>query len=204
MNTKQTIHLVDDDISILNSIATFLRASGFDVEIYNSPAEFLESVTSETTGCVVTDVRMNHMTGIELVVRLRERRVAIPAIIMTAHADVALAITAMRLGVLDMLEKPFSNATLIKSIEDTLARWNQGQAGPNREAINGRLRTLTNREKDVLSKLLNGLPNKIIAHELGVSTRTVETHRATVMSKMKASSLAELVRMTLSAQETGP
>jgi two-component system response regulator FixJ len=146
---------------------------------------------------------MNHMTGIELVVRLRERRVAIPAIIMTAHADVALAITAMRLGVLDMLEKPFSNATLIKSIEDTLARWNQGQAGPNREAINGRLRTLTNREKDVLSKLLNGLPNKIIAHELGVSTRTVETHRATVMSKMKASSLAELVRMTLSAQETG-
>jgi two-component system response regulator FixJ len=203
MNTKQTIHLVDDDISILNSIATFLRASGFDVEIYNSPAEFLESVTSETTGCVVTDVRMNHMTGIELVVRLRERRVAIPAIIMTAHADVALAITAMRLGVLDMLEKPFSNATLIKSIEDTLARWNQGQAGPNREAINGRLRTLTNREKDVLSKLLNGLPNKIIAHELGVSTRTVETHRATVMSKMKASSLAELVRMTLSAQETG-
>jgi two-component system response regulator FixJ len=110
----------------------------------------------------------------------------------------------MRLGVLDMLEKPFSNATLIKSIEDTLARWNQGQAGPNREAINGRLRTLTNREKDVLSKLLNGLPNKIIAHELGVSTRTVETHRATVMSKMKASSLAELVRMTLSAQETGP
>jgi|ERR1700722_13529339 two-component system, LuxR family, response regulator FixJ len=203
MNTKQTIHLVDDDISILNSIATFLRASGFDVEIYNSPAEFLESVTSATTGCVVTDVRMNHMTGIELVVRLRERRVAIPAIIMTAHADVALAITAMRLGVLDMLEKPFSNATLIKSIEDTLARWNQGQAGPNREAINGRLRTLTNREKDVLSKLLNGLPNKIIAHELGVSTRTVETHRATVMSKMKASSLAELVRMTLSAQETG-
>jgi two-component system response regulator FixJ len=204
MNTKQTIHLVDDDISILNSIAAFLRASGFEVEVYSSPAEFLASVTSATGGCVVTDVRMNQMSGIELVVRLRERGIAIPTIIMTAHADVALAITAMRLGVLDMLEKPFNNATLVKSIEDTLSRWNRGQTGPNREAINGRLRTLTNREKDVLAKLLNGLPNKIIAHELGVSTRTVETHRATVMSKMKASSLAELVRMTLSAQEMGP
>ena len=197
MNTKQTIHLVDDDISILNSIAAFLRASGFDVEIYNSPAEFLESVTSATTGCVVTDVRMNHMTGIELVVRLRERRVAIPAIIMTAHADVALAITAMRLGVLDMLEKPFSNATLIKSIEDTLARWNQGQAGPNREAINGRLRTLTNREKDVLSKLLNGLPNKIIAHELSVSEDTVRAHLRTIFAKLNVNDRTQAVTTAL-------
>ena len=203
MNSKKTVHLVDDDLSILNSTATFLRASGFEVESYNSASEFLAIVTPATGGCVVTDVRMSGMTGIELVVRLRERRIAIPIIIMTAHADVALAVTAMRHGVLDMLEKPFSNTALVKSIEDTMARWHQGQSGPNREAINGRLRTLTNRERDVLSKLLNGMPNKIIAHELGVSTRTVETHRATVMSKMKASSLAELVRMTLSAQEFG-
>jgi two-component system response regulator FixJ len=203
MNNKRIVHLVDDDASIVTSTAAFLSAMGFEVETYGSAVEFLEAVTPGTTGCVVTDVRMSGMTGIELVERLKERRISLPIIIITAHADIALAIRAMRHGVLDLLEKPFSNAALVKSIQDTLARWTEGQAGPNPEAVNGRLRTLTAREKDVLSRLLNGLPNKIIAHELGVSTRTVETHRATIMSKMNASSLAELVRMSLSTQGLG-
>ena len=203
MNARRIVHLVDDDVSILNSTATFLSAKGFDVETYDSALKFLESVTPSITGCVITDVRMTGMTGIELVVRLRERRISIPIIIITAHADISLAIKAMRHGVLDMLEKPFNNTALVNSIETTLARWNEGQAKPNLDAINGRLETLTTREKEVLARLLNGLPNKIIAHELGVSTRTVETHRATIMSKMEASSLAELVRMSLSTPEFG-
>ena len=203
MSARRIVHLVDDDVSILNSTATFLSAKGFDVERYDSALKFLESVTPSIAGCVITDVRMTGMTGIELVVRLRERRISIPIIIITAHADISLAIKAMRHGVLDMLEKPFSNTALVNSIETTLARWNEGQAKPNLDAINGRLETLTTREKEVLARLLNGLPNKIIAHELGVSTRTVETHRATIMSKMEASSLAELVRMSLSTPEFG-
>jgi two-component system response regulator FixJ len=203
MNNKRIVHLVDDDASIVSSTAAFLSARGFEVETYGSAVEFLEAVTPTTSGCVVTDVRMTGITGIELVERLKERRISIPIIIITAHADIALAIRAMRHGVLDLLEKPFSNAALVKSIQDTLARWNEGKAGPNPEAVNGRLRTLTAREKDVLFRLLNGLPNKIIAHELGVSTRTVETHRATIMAKMNASSLAELVRMSLSTEGFG-
>jgi len=203
MSARRIVHLVDDDVSILNSTATFLSAKGFDVERYDSALKFLESVTPSIAGCVITDVRMTGMTGIELVVRLRERRISIPIIIITAHADISLAIKAMRHGVLDMLEKPFNNTALVNSIETTLARWNEGQAKPNLDAINGRLETLTTREKEVLARLLNGLPNKIIAHELGVSTRTVETHRATIMSKMEASSLAELVRMSLSTPEFG-
>jgi two-component system response regulator FixJ len=203
MNAKRIVHLVDDDASILSSIAAFLSAKGFDVETYNSALRFLSSVTPSITGCVVTDVRMTGMTGIELVVKLRERRISIPIIIITAHADISLAIKAMRHGVLDMLEKPFNNNALVNSIEATLSRWNEGQAKPNLEAINGRLETLTTREREVLARLLNGLPNKIIAHELGVSTRTVETHRATIMSKMEAASLAELVRMSLSTPEFG-
>ena len=203
MNAKRTVHLVDDDASILNSTAAFLLAHGFDVETYNSGLEFLEAVTAQTAGCVVTDVRMSGLTGIELIVRLRERRIAIPIIIITAHADISLAIKAMRHGVLDMLEKPFSNGALVNSIQNTFARWNEGQVNSNQDAISGRLKTLTAREREVLTHLLNGLPNKIIAHQLGVSTRTVETHRATVMSKMNAASLAELVRMSLSTPEFG-
>jgi two-component system response regulator FixJ len=203
MNAKRIVHLVDDDVSILNSTAAFLLVHGFDVETYNSALEFLEAVTPQTTGCVVTDVRMSGLTGIELIVRLRERRISIPIIIITAHADISLAIKAMRHGVLDMLEKPFSNGALVNSIQNTFARWNEGQVNSNQDAISGRLKTLTAREREVLTHLLNGLPNKIIAHQLGVSTRTVETHRATVMSKMNATSLAELVRMSLSTPEFG-
>lgn len=203
MNVKRIVHLVDDDVSVLASTAGFLSTMGFDVETYNSALEFLGSVTPSIAGCVVTDVRMTGMTGIELVVRLRERRISIPIIIITAHANISLAIKAMRHGVLDMLEKPFSNTALVHSIQNTFARWDEGQAKPNLDAINGRLGTLTSREREVLARLLNGLPNKIIAHELGVSTRTVETHRATIMSKMEASSLAELVRMSLSTAEFG-
>jgi two-component system, LuxR family, response regulator FixJ len=203
MINKRIVHLVDDDASIVTSTAAFLSIKGFGVARYGSALEFLKVASPAMTGCVVTDVRMTGMTGIELVECLRARRISIPIIIITAHADMALAIRAMRHGVLDLLEKPFSNDALVKSIQDTCCRWTERQVGSNSADISGRLRALTTREKDVLLRLLNGMPNKIIAHELGVSTRTVETHRATIMSKMNASSLADLVRMSLSTQEFG-
>jgi two-component system response regulator FixJ len=149
---------------------------------------------------------MNGLSGIELAVKLRERRIENPIIFITAYADISLAIEAMRRGAVDLLEKPFSNNDLVKSIRNAIARCNEGGRHQNAEVVNSRLATLTKREKEVLSRLLRGLPNKLIAHELEVSTRTVETHRATIMSKMNASSLAELVRMSLAAEDefSGP
>jgi two-component system response regulator FixJ len=198
MSGKQIIHVIDDDPAILNSVAGFLMTNGFGVQTYDSVYGFLETVGPHTTGCVVTDVRMPGISGIELVSRMKERRLALPIIIITAYADVALAIEALKRGAVDLLEKPFNNAALVKAIREALANWNDGTAvGPKAELLRARLSTLTAREKDVLARLLKGMPNKIIAYELGVSTRTIETHRATVMSKMKATSLAELVRMSL-------
>jgi two-component system response regulator FixJ len=198
MSFVRTVHVIDDDAAILNSTSAFLRASGFDVKTYGSAEEFLKTAGHHTTGCVVTDVRMNGMSGLDLAEKLREQRIAVPVIFITAYADISLVIEAMRCGAVDLLEKPFSNRALVGSIRE--ATTNGGRAaGINLDAVRGRTGTLTTRERDVLSRLLQGSPNKIIARELGVSTRTVESHRATIMSKMNASSLAELVRMSLTA-----
>jgi two-component system response regulator FixJ len=197
MSFVRTVHVIDDDAAILNSTSAFLRASGFDVKTYSRAEEFLETAGHHTTGCVVTDVRMNGMSGLDLAEKLRERRIAVPVIFITAYADVTLVIEAMRCGAVDLLEKPFSNRALVGSIREATTYGGRAGVGINLEAVRGRAGTLTTREKEVLSRLLQGSPNKIIARELGVSTRTVESHRATIMSKMNASSLAELVRMSL-------
>jgi two-component system, LuxR family, response regulator FixJ len=199
MRFVRTVHVIDDDAAILNSTSAFLNASGFDVRTYSSAQEFLETAGHHTTGCVVTDVRMNGMSGLDLAEKLRERRIAMPVILITAYADVSLIIEAMRRGAVDLLEKPFSNRALVGSIREATTDRGRIAAGVNLDAVRGRVGTLTAREKEVLSRLLQGSPNKIIAGELGVSTRTVESHRATIMSKMNASSLAELVRMSLTA-----
>jgi two-component system response regulator FixJ len=197
MSFVRTVHVIDDDAAILNSTSAFLRASGFDVKTYSRAEEFLETAGHHTTGCVVTDVRMNGMSGLDLAEKLRERRIAVPVIFITAYADVTLVIEAMRCGAVDLLEKPFSNRALVGSIREATTYGGRAGAGINLEAVRGRAGTLTIREREVLSRLLQGSPNKIIARELGVSTRTVESHRATIMSKMNASSLPELVRMSL-------
>jgi two-component system, LuxR family, response regulator FixJ len=200
MSDKQIVHIIDDDLAILTSVAGFLMTRGFGVLTYASAFDFLESIGPHTTGCVVTDVRMHGMSGIELVGKLKERRIALPIIIITAYADVTLAIEAMKRGAVDLLEKPFNNGALVKAIREAMANWSDTTAAaPKIEMVRTRLLTLTTREKEVLDRLLKGMPNKIIAHELGVSTRTIETHRATIMSKMNATSLAELVRMSLTA-----
>jgi two-component system response regulator FixJ len=199
MNFTRTVHVIDDDAAILNSTSAFLRASGFDVKTYSSAQDFLETASHDTTGCVVTDVRMNGMSGLDLAEKLRERRIAVPVIFITAYADISLVIEAMRCGAVDLLEKPFSNRALVGSIREATTSRGRISLGVNLNAVRGRVGTLTTREREVLSRLLQGSPNKTIACELGVSTRTVESHRATIMSKMNASSLAELVRMSLTA-----
>jgi two-component system, LuxR family, response regulator FixJ len=199
MSFTRTVHVIDDDAAILNSTSAFLRAHGFDVKTYCAAQDFLTVAGPQTTGCVVTDVRMNGMSGLDLAEELRARQISTPVIIITAHADVSLVVEAMRRGVVDLLEKPFSNRALVSSIHDAIKQRGTAQAGINVAAVRGRVETLTNREREVLSRLLQGSPNKIIARELGVSTRTVESHRATIMSKMNASSLAELVRMSITA-----
>jgi two-component system response regulator FixJ len=197
MSFVRTVHVIDDDAAILNSTSAFLRASGFDVKTYSRAEEFLNTAGHHTTGCVVTDVRMNGMSGLDLAEKLRELRIAVPVIFITAYADISLVIEAMRCGAVDLLEKPFSNRALVGSIREATTYGGRAATGINLDAVRGRVGTLTTRERDVLSRLLQGSPNKIIAGELGVSTRTVESHRATIMSKMNASSLAELVRMSL-------
>jgi two-component system response regulator FixJ len=204
MSFARTVHVIDDDAAILNSTSAFLRASGFDVKTYNAAQDFLATAGPHTTGCVVTDVRMNGMSGLDLAGQLRKRQIATPVIIITAHAEVSLVIEAMRRGAVDLLEKPFSNRDLVNSIREAVAQRGTTQASIHSEAFHGRAENLTNREKEVLSRLLEGSPNKIIARELGVSTRTIESHRATIMSKMNASSLAELVRMSLTAYSPEP
>jgi two-component system, LuxR family, response regulator FixJ len=204
MTDKQVVHVIDDDVAILTSVAGFLTTKGFGVRTYSLAQEFLDTVGPHTTGCVVTDVRMRGISGIELVAKMKERRFDLPIIVITAYADITLAIEAMKRGAVDLLEKPFSNGTLVKAIREALANRNsETSTGPQNDLVRTKLATLTAREKEVLARLLKGIPNKLIAHELGVSTRTIETHRATVMSKMNATSIAELVRMSLSVPGLG-
>ena len=202
MSEKQTVHVIDDDPAILNATAGFLMIRGFEVQTYASAEDFLEKIGPHTTGCVVTDVRMRGISGIDLARKMKERRLGLPIIIITAYADISRAIEAMKQGAVDMLEKPFNNAALVEAIREALMRWKYGTGiGPS-EIVHARLSNLTNREREVLARLLRGMPNKLIAHELGVSPRTIETHRATVMSKMHATSIAELVRMSLAVPHT--
>ncbi len=199
MGLTRTVHVIDDDAAILHSISAFLGASGFEVKTYTAAQEFLDTANHRTTGCVVADVRMSGMSGLDLAEQLRGRRIATPVIFITAYADVSLVIEAMRRGAVDLLEKPFSNRALVSAIREATAYRRPTPASAHPQEACGRAGTLTTREREVLSRLLDGSPNKIIARELGVSTRTVESHRATIMSKMNASSLAELVRMSLSS-----
>jgi two-component system response regulator FixJ len=199
MGFMRTVHVIDDDAAILNSTSAFLRAHGFSTKTYSSAQDFLAVAGPHTTGCVVTDVRMNGVSGLDLAEELKARQISTPVIIVTAHADVSLVVEAMRRGVVDLLEKPFSNWALVSSIQDAIKYRSTVRNGASGAAVRGRFESLTSREREVLSRLLQGSPIKIIAQELGVSTRTVESHRATIMSKMNASSLAELVKISMTA-----
>ena len=198
------VHVIDDDDAMRNSLAFLFNSAKVPVETYDSATAFLDRLSGLKPGCVVTDVRMPGMSGIELLKRLRELRAPMPVIIITAHGDVPLAVEAMKYGATDFLEKPFDDDLLLAAVRAALSKQASEQEHQSaRSAIEERLAKLSTRERQVLDGLVAGHPNKTIAYDLGISPRTIEIYRANVMTKMEAASLSDLVRMALTAGVLG-
>jgi two-component system response regulator FixJ len=195
------VHVIDDDEALRQSLAFLLRANAIEVETYESGATFLAAAPALKSGCVVTDVRMPEINGIELLRRLKELKIPLPVIVITGHGDVPLAVEAMKFGAADFLEKPFDDEILLAAVRSALNRQDtDSKRQAERAAIDDRLAALSNREREVLEGLVAGRANKQIAFDLGISPRTVEVYRANLMTKMQATSLSELVRMALIAE----
>jgi two-component system response regulator FixJ len=196
------VHLVDDDEAIRRSVGFMLKTSGYHVRSYESGVELLKEAPSMERGCVLLDIRMPGMDGLEVHAALRNKGVTLPIIIMTGHGDVSLAVQAMKAGAVDFIEKPFEKAVLLSAIEHGVERLRKSAANQDRaDEAAVRLQALTPREREVLDGLAQGLPNKTIAYDLGISPRTVEIHRANVMSKLEVRSLSEALRIAFAAQE---
>ncbi|TPI46923.1 response regulator transcription factor FixJ [Mesorhizobium sp. B2-9-1] len=201
MVASDIVHVVDDDVDVRKSLGFLLATADFAVRLYESATAFLATEPKELEGCIVTDVRMPGIDGIEFLRQLKTRGLGVPVIVMTGHADVALAVQAMKEGAADFIEKPFDDQVLIDAIRSALDNRSEPIAThPQSTDIRKNLATLSERERQVLDGLVSGLPNKTIAYDLGISPRTVEIHRANVMSKMGAGSLSHLVRMALIAE----
>ena len=196
-----TVHVVDDEEPVRKSLAFLLATAGFTVRLHESATAFLAVAPSIRDGCPVTDLRMPDMTGVELLRQLQTRKQRLPAIVITGHGDVPLAVEAMKAGALDFIEKPFAKQALLDSLEEGFRRLSRREVTEDRmrNAV-VRLQALTSRERDVLNGLAQGLPNKTIAYDLGISPRTVEIHRANLMSKLKVRSLSEALRLAFVAQ----
>jgi two-component system, LuxR family, response regulator FixJ len=194
------VHVIDDDDAVRHSLAFLLQSAGLTVQTYESATVFLDGVRAAAPGCVITDVRMPGISGIELLRRLKELNIAMPAIVITGHADVPLAVEAMKIGAFDFIEKPFDDEVLLPAVRAALDRHlTERQHLADRTQIEARLASLSNRERDVLDGLVAGHANKRIAFDLGISPRTIEIYRANLMTKMEAASLSDLVRMALVA-----
>jgi FixJ family two-component response regulator len=196
-----TVHVVDDDAAVLRSTAFLLRAAGYHAETYPSPTVLLDKLDTLSPGCVVTDVRMPGINGLELQERLAAERSDLPVIVITGHGDVSMAVRAMRAGATDFIEKPFTNEMLLGAVESArncIQRRRTEQAAL--EEIAARMRRLTPREREVMLLVAEGWTSKEIAKVLGLSHRTVELHRAMILGKMQASSLAALIRMVLATE----
>lgn len=203
MATDTIVHVIDDDAAVRDSIAFLLETADLTARTYESAPAFLADA-DRPAGCIVTDVRMPEMTGIELARRLRDSGSTEPVIVITGHADVPLAIEAMRAGVVDFIEKPFDDEVLLASIQRVVDQASEASsADAERRELSARIDSLSARERDVLQGLVKGKANKVIAFDLGISPRTVEVYRANVMTKMQANSLSELVRMVLTAGPAG-
>jgi two-component system, LuxR family, response regulator FixJ len=198
------VHIIDDDDALRESLAFLLGTAQIAVRSHASAAAFLEQLTDADLGCVITDVRMPGLSGIDLLKRLKERKISVPVIVITGHGDVPLAVEAMKFGALDFLEKPFDDEVLLASVQSALLeREGQSKRLTERAVIEDRLAALSKRERDVLDGLVAGRANKQIAFDLGISPRTVEIYRANLMEKMRAASLSHLVRMALIAEILG-
>ena len=191
------VQIVDDEEPVRKSLAFLLTKAGFAVRVHDSATAFLASAPSIRNGVLVTDLRMPDISGVELLKRLRQLPVRIPSIVITGHGDVPMAVEAMRAGALDFIEKPFEDKVLIGSIQRAAEELAKGAAGADVSVINARLSLLSEREREVLTGVVAGMPNKTIGYDLNISARTVEVHRGNVMAKMEAKNLPELVRMAL-------
>jgi two-component system response regulator FixJ len=203
-NADCVVHIVDDEEAVRNSLAFLLSTSGFAVRTHDSASAFLAMAPSIGNGCLVTDLRMPDMNGVELLRKLREADAMLPAVVITGHGDVQMAVEAMKNGALDFIEKPFADDVLIESINRAVNQaGNQQRNDEAVEAVRRRLALLSERERQVLDGVVAGRPNKVIAFELGISPRTVEVHRAGLMGKMQAKTLPELVRMVMGLDSDG-
>jgi two-component system, LuxR family, response regulator FixJ len=196
MARDAVVHLIDDDDGVRQAVAFLLTTSGFAVRVYESAPAFLGALPTVQPGCIVTDVRMPEMDGLELQRQLKLRGVGLPVIVITGHGDVPLAVEAMKAGAVDFIEKPFNDEKLLSAIRVAIDRHARDSHRDDEIAtIRSKLDALSPREREVLDGLVAGLPNKTIAYDLKISARTVEVHRANLMARMGAGSLADLVRM---------
>lgn len=200
MSSDPTVFIVDDDPAIRQAMEFLMRSVDMKCQIYRSADEFFRAADETRSGCLVLDIRMPGMSGLELQERLRERGSSLPIIFITGHADVPMAVDAMQKGAFDFIQKPFRDQDLLERIAAAMKSERAKRAEHERKSdVVDRLGRLTPREREVMELVVSGKPNKVVAYELGVSQRTVEIHRARVMDKMGARSLADLVRMTLEA-----
>ena len=200
MTSGRCVYLVDDDDAIRRSASFMLKTSGLTVAAFASGVDFLKAVRGLGPGCVLLDVRMPDIDGLAVQAELKARGIALPVIVMTGHGDVTVAVAAMKAGAVDFLEKPFEKSELLAALDDGFARIDHSGHRAERSALAvTRLETLTPRECDVLHGLVNGLPNKTIGYDLGISPRTVEIHRAHLMTKLEVRSLAEALRIAFAA-----
>lgn len=200
--TAGIVHVVDDDQAVRASLELLIRSVGLSVKTFSSAQAFLENYQSDETGCLVLDIRMPGMSGLELQRHLKGQRVDIPIIIISGHGDVPIAVRAMKDGALEFLEKPFSKQLLLEHIRYALKRDEERRAASQNQAeIEERLASLTNREHEIMQLIVAGKISKQIAAELGISKKTVDVHRARVMQKMKVDSLPQLVELTLARRQ---
>ena len=200
MPDKPVVHVVDDDEAVRESLSFLLGTAHFEARVYDSAVRFLEGIEQAEPGCIITDVRMPGMSGLDLLRQLAALGATFAVIVITGHGDVPLAVEAMKLGAVDFLEKPFDDNALIAAVRSALNRHERDREHDGEKLeIHGRIAALSNRERQVLEGLVAGQANKTIAFALGISPRTVEIYRANLMTKMHASSLSDLVRMALLA-----
>lgn len=200
MTAERQVYLVDDDDAIRRSASFMLKTSGFRVEAFASGVDFLKVVRGLDPGCILLDVRMPEIDGLAVQAEIKARGIALPIIVMTGHGDVTVAVAAMKAGAVDFLEKPFEKAELLNAMDDGFARIDQtGHRAERAAQATIRLESLTPRERDVLHGLVGGLPNKTIGYDLGISPRTVEIHRAHLMTKLNVRSLSEALRIAFAA-----